>query len=150
MQTKLALYGLVALLAISMISTAIFMIKAHPYEHVYFSFLPAKTAEKNFDRDYWGLSFKEMVGYVLKRDKSDTVYLHIENPWSEQNSEVFKKEDRDRIHWLYGSDTLTLHTNKPVYFLTAYRAHPQPYRYQKEIFSRSVDGVKIASVYLEN
>lgn len=147
--SKFALYALAASIAISIISTAVFMVRTHPYEHMYFGFLPAKTAEKNFDLDYWGLSFKEMVGYVLQHDKSDTVYLRIENPWSEQNSEVFKKEDRDRIHWLYGNDTLNAKTAKPVYFLTAYPSHLPSYHRQNQIFLRSVDGIKISAIYLE-
>ena len=148
--SQLVVYALAAVVGISLISTAVFMVNAHPYQHVYFSLLPAKTVEKNFERDYWGLSFKEMIDYVLKHDTGSKVYLHIENPWSEQNGEVFRKEDRDRIQWIYGDDPAGVQAAPgPVYFLTSYRAHPQPYLHTQEIYSRRVSGVKVFSVFRE-
>jgi hypothetical protein len=148
-KAKLALTILAALLAVSLLHTVFFMIKAHPYQNVYFSFLPAKTVEKNFERDYWGLSFKEGMEYVMQHDKSDAVYLRVEYAWSMQNSEMLDKEDRERIHWIYSTDPIPANTTAPVYFLTAYRAHPQPYPYKNEVFSRSVNGMKVASVFRE-
>ncbi|GAA4741643.1 glycosyltransferase family 39 protein [Flavisolibacter ginsenosidimutans] len=131
----------------SLLRTVFFMITAHPYQNVYFSFLPAKTVEKNFERDYWGLSFRKSMEFVMNHDKSDTVYLQSPSTWAEQNSELLKKEDQQRVRWINFDDSVYTAYPKSVYFLTEFRAHPQPFPFPNEIYSQEVHGLKIASVY---
>ena len=40
--------------------------KFHPYQYVYFNLLNKKNFHKNFDMDYWALSNKTAIEYILK------------------------------------------------------------------------------------
>ena len=54
----------------------VIMILYHPYENVYFNFIAGKSlkeARQKFDVDYWGLSYKEGLEYVLKNDSSKKI-----------------------------------------------------------------------------
>ena len=48
--------------------------KNHPYQNLYFNIL-VKTPQKNFDLDWWGLTYNEVISYLLITDKSDKINL---------------------------------------------------------------------------
>ena len=63
----LRLLGL-ALTAVSLIMTALDMVRLHPYQSVYFNRLVAgglRHASSRFETDYWGQSYKEGVDWLL-------------------------------------------------------------------------------------
>ena len=45
------------------------MIKHHPFQNVYFNMLAGKEIEKKFEMDYWGLSNKQALDYILKMER---------------------------------------------------------------------------------
>jgi len=54
------------------------MILLHPYEHLYFNFIGGKNlaeARKNYELDYWGLSYYKGLQMLLKNDTSKTLYV---------------------------------------------------------------------------
>ncbi|HVM32885.1 MAG TPA: hypothetical protein VMU88_07105 [bacterium] len=59
-------WALVALTGLGAGLTALDMARLHPYEYVYFNELAGglKGAQKNFETDYWGASYKEAVEWV--------------------------------------------------------------------------------------
>ena len=58
----------VALTAVSLVATALDMVRLHPYQSVYFNRLVAgglRHASSQFELDYWGQSYKEGVDWLL-------------------------------------------------------------------------------------
>ncbi len=53
-------------MAAQMLGTGIWMVRNHPFENVYFSrFMPVSTAQRYFDPDYWALSYKQSIEWIL-------------------------------------------------------------------------------------
>ncbi|RCH55823.1 hypothetical protein DJ568_03440 [Mucilaginibacter hurinus] len=140
---KAAKLVLTGVLTVSMAVTAAFMVRNHPFQDMYFSFLPAKSIQKNFEKDYWGLSYYQALQYVLKHDKSKIVSILLVNDIVSQpvrmNVHMFP-EEMPRI-------ALTKVQAEARWFITNYRKRTGPINISKEVYSISVDGVKIISVF---
>lgn len=50
-----------------------FISSAYPNQQAYFSFLPAATAERLLERDYWGLSYRYGLEWLLRHDPSPVI-----------------------------------------------------------------------------
>ncbi|MBW3130452.1 hypothetical protein [Hymenobacter profundi] len=127
------------------IYTAIRMVRLHPYEHLYYSFLPSATVERLFERDYWGLSFRQGLEWLLAHDASPGLRVRVKWPFNNplyNNLLILPAQDRARV----------LYTPQPTqarYFITTYRWHPQTYADSlgKEIYSIRAEGIKILSIF---
>ena len=53
-------------------------IKNHPHQYVFFNFLTKNYALKNFDLDWWGISHKTSLDYILKNSKKDKIKVFAE------------------------------------------------------------------------
>jgi hypothetical protein len=128
----------------NLLGTAWFMVGSHPHQNVYFSLLSGKTAEKNFERDYWGLSYRQGLEFLLQHDTSAVIRYWSPAPGTpaHDNSYLFPEKDRKRLHYVPEKDS-----SQAAYFLTGYRWHPQPYPYANEVYTIRVDGMKILSVF---
>jgi hypothetical protein len=56
----------IMLLALS--NTAVWMVSAHPFQNVYFNTLAGKNWKTRFEVDYWGLSNRQALEYILNHD----------------------------------------------------------------------------------
>lgn len=132
-------YLLAAFTVANLAHTAWLMISMHPYQNVYFSFLPSGYVEKSFDRDYWGLSYREGLEYILKTDSRSEIPV-CANFFSGHNSvDILPPHQRKRLKFVAEAEA--------DYFLTEYRWHPQPYAYQNEVYKIEPNGLKIMSVF---
>lgn len=63
-----------------------FIMKHHPYEYVYFNPLAGGyvQAKKNFDFDYWGISYKQILEYMLMLPQPARVYIEEPFPYVQQ------------------------------------------------------------------
>jgi hypothetical protein len=122
------------------------MIKHHPYQNVYFNLFAGKNVSHRFDMDYWGLSYREALEYLLKYDLSPDVPVTISSSTKDGFFKTLKKKDRERIR------------NVPVgeakYFVSNFRSPHNYFSWRKgeypfvnEIFSVSVKNNKIVGVY---
>ncbi|MGV3585505.1 MAG: ArnT family glycosyltransferase [Adhaeribacter sp.] len=142
---KLTLYQqygrifLIMLVSISLIHSLWFMVRNHPHQNVYFSFLKGNTVEQNFERDYWGLSYRQGLAFILQQDSSAVIKYNCANPPGLLNTFMFPEQDRQRFKLVPLSEA--------TYFLTEYRWHPGSYSYPNEIYTIRVDGFKILSVF---
>lgn len=114
----------------------------HPFQNVYFSFLSAPAAERLFERDYWGLSYRQGLAWVLAHDSSAVVTINA--PWHYplyNNSLILPAPDRARLRYTPDSTAR--------YFLTAYRWHPQPYldSLGAEVHVIRAQGIRVLSVF---
>lgn len=118
------------------------MVEAHPNQQVYYSFLSAPQAEQLFEGDYWGLSYRQGLEWILAHDKSAEIAIDAPSRIVlENNLSILKPSERSRF---------TISSTAPQgYFLTAYRTHPEPYPTSvgNELHAVRVDGARILSVF---
>jgi hypothetical protein len=122
------------------ISTSYQMIRYHPFQNVYFNAFAGSNPGQIFELDYWGLSFRRGLEYIVKNDKRPIIGLLTNTTTPLINNAIFlEKGDIERLR----------HVNiqQANYFLTNYRWHPQPYQLTNEVYSIIVDKNTILSVF---
>jgi hypothetical protein len=139
---RLAYVICAALILSSLAGTSWFIIKYHPYQNVYFNFLlgDMKNAKDKFDLDYWGLSYRRALEYILENDKDKEIIVCVANPPGEVNALALYPAERNRL-------VFTMDPKQAKYFLSNYRWHKEEYPYKNEVFSIKVAGAKIMVVY---
>jgi hypothetical protein len=123
-----------------LISTSCQMVRYHPFQNVYFNNLAGNNVGEIFELDYWGLSFRQGLEYIVKNDKRPVIGVkaNVTAPMI-NNTILLDKQDMKRLRHA--------DIDRASYFLTNYRWHPQPYPLANEVFTVAVDNVKIMSVF---
>lgn len=135
----------IVLISFSLVNTGVFMVRYHPHQNVYFNILAGKNMKEvkyNFDLDYWGLSYRQALEYILKNDKGDDIKVCVANPSACGKINVFILPSEDRNRLIYVDDP-----EEADYFISNYRYHRDEYSYEHEYFSIKVGGEKIMVVY---
>ncbi len=89
---------IVFLISINLIYNLSWTIKNHPHQYVFFNIFSKNYALKNFDLDWWGISHKSSLEYILKNDKNFDIKVFAEGFTSLRDSYLsLKEEDRKRI-----------------------------------------------------
>jgi hypothetical protein len=130
---------IILFIAFSLVSTTQFMIKYHPFQNVYFNSLAGRDIKNNFDLDYWGLSYRQALEYILRNDAEKTIKIYDEYQTGEVNFSILTPKERSRFEYVDLDDA--------KYFLSNYWAHRDEYAYENEFYSINIDGVKIMVVY---
>jgi hypothetical protein len=115
--------GAVALVvAASLGLTASTMARLHPLENLYFNALAGARPELRYEYDYWGLSFRQGLAWVLRHDARPVIRVRTNLPAADvMNRHLLPTADRARL-------VIQRYPNGPAdYFMTTYRYHPQPY-----------------------
>lgn len=136
-------YGYVLLIIWGLLEPLIFIVRNHPYENVYFNFLVGVRAQvrSQFEMDYWGLSYKQAVDYILENDSREHFTVYAPTPGGLYYIDyMLPVSQRARVGIV---DT----PEKADYFMSDYRWHPQDYPYQKKYYSINVEGSEIMVVY---
>lgn len=120
------------------------IIRDHPHQQVYFSVLPTRFAQTHFDLDYWGLSYRQGLEWVLAHDPAPTIAVY--SPWPSGhlvyvNSLILPPSQRARLRFAPPADA--------AYILTNYRYRTQafPDTMGREVHTIRVNGVRILSVF---
>lgn len=135
----------ILIIASSLIHTAQFMIRYHPHQNVYFNILAGKNMKEvknSFELDYWGLSYRQALEYILKNDKDKVIKIYVANACGWYNSLILPSDDRKRLVYVK-RDSL----DEAKYFISNYRWHKDEYPYEDEYFSIKIGGTKIMVVY---
>ncbi|MEO5776302.1 MAG: glycosyltransferase family 39 protein [Flavobacterium sp.] len=110
-------------LIITFMFTSIYMIRNFPLQGVYFneafSFSSPEYLRKNYEMDYWGVSYKQSLEYILKVDSSTSIDIAVENDPGIYNLHILPPSERKRIK--------IVPRENATYFITNYRWHPQDY-----------------------
>jgi len=117
-----------------------FMIKNHPHQNVYFNILAGKDLRNNFELDYWGLSYRQALEYILKNDLRNNIKVIAPNFPGYFNIAILSPKDRARIEYVQN-------ISDADYFLSNYRDHKADYSYPNKFFSMNVGGTEIMVVY---
>jgi hypothetical protein len=134
---------LVCVLSFSFADTAGFMMKYHPHENVYFNRLAGSSMQeikRRFDLDYWGLSYRKALEYVLRNDPEDSIKVYFAHRPGLVNAWILPEQDRQRLHSCESSRNVK-------YFFGDYGWHPGDYPYPNEVYSIRIGNAKIMSVY---
>mgnify|MGYP000949976641 FL=1 len=129
----------------SIISISVYIISNFPFHHVYFNqFISHKNdfIRKNYEMDYWGVSYNKALEALLELDSSDVIKISSDNPVIIANSEMLADDEQKRIQF---ADSI----HKSDYFVVTYRWHPKDYDTLgiKEVKSYSVMNSKIYGIY---
>ncbi len=127
----------IMLVVFSVTKTAYLMTRDHPYQNVHFNFLAGSDKRHRFELDYWGLSYREALEYILDNDSRDMIKVQVANPPGELNKELLTERAKQRLSFV---------ESQGDYFVTNYRWHPNDYL-GKELFSIHVGSEKINAVY---
>jgi hypothetical protein len=117
-------------------------IQLHPYENVYFNFLAGKDMKEikeKFELDYYGVSSKQALEYMLKNDLSLKINVCAEQYPQRLNIQYLPIEQRNRIK--------LVDLEYADYFICQYRFHRNDYGFKNEVFSAKVGNASIMSVF---
>lgn len=144
-QTKLKKISIgVTLSAFIFISA--FTIANFPFHHVYFNqFVSLHKGEyirKNYEMDYWSVSYNKALEYVLEIDHSAKIRISADNPTIIPNADMLFENQKKRIIFV---DSI----HKSDYFISTYRWHPQDYdsKNLEELKSFMVLNSKINTIF---
>lgn len=141
---KVLIVALIAAIGGSVASTVWSMKRMHPYQNVYFNTLVGgiRGASGKFDLDYWGLSYREALENILRRDYSPVITLSVYSRPGRSNAEILPAQERERLKYLENPYEAT-------YFLSHSRWNALTYPPHEEFFSVCVEGVYIMVVLRE-
>ncbi len=124
---------------VSILFVFIFMIANHPFQNVYFNFLAGKNTRQNFELDYWGLSYKQGLEYILAADKSEHIKIAADNGECFLNFNIIPDKDLKRLVW-------TTDPKSADYYLMNFRWHAADYNLGTPFFQIKVGNAKIMEV----
>jgi hypothetical protein len=128
---------------IGLVEPILFMVRYHPHENVYFNVFAGdpSTLRQRFELDYWGLSYKQAIDFILKNDSGQNIKIFVANPpGRDYINGGLPEEQKARL----------ILVDDPVnanYFVSEFRWHPDDYPYANEIYSINIRGTKIMVVY---
>lgn len=122
-----------------------FMVRYHPYEYIYFNQLagdPA-TIRDRFELDYWGLSYKQAIDYILTHEPRKVIPITVaDSAGLDYIYSALPPVQSSRLVVLADQD------NGADYFIGDYLFHPKDYYPSSlEYFSVYVRGIKIIVAY---
>ena len=149
---------------LTFLSPIVKIVQLHPYQNVFFNSLAGKDPMKYFEGDYWALSMREGIEWILKNDDKDRVWIASNYNMAKINYPIIKKNDRERLGWLYikhrYDSPATIRPNelgiKADYYITNFRWAGSDYKklkyqtfppYENELFSIEKDNMKILGIY---
>ena len=124
-------------------NVAYFMIKNHPFQNVYFNEIlqgNMTSVKNNFELDYWGLSYRKALEYILKEDSKQKIDILVANAPGYFNRDILTFDQKKRLNYVEK-------ISDAKYFLSEYRWHKDEYNYADEFYSVKVNGIKIMVVY---
>jgi hypothetical protein len=131
---------------ISIVHTAVWMWKAHPFQNVYFNTFAGTGLRSRYELDYWGLANRKALEYILKSDHSEVINVRADSftPLS-LTFDMIDARDKNRLR--YSHDR-----NLSRYVITNYRlvTDPDDAKYAKDydlFYQIRVDDEAILSVF---
>ncbi len=132
-----------AVAACCMLPVIWLMISMHPYQNVYFNriaFRNAGEAKFKFEMDYWGLSYREGLQFILDTDPRKKILVYGDSYPCLLNTHILKPADRARLIIVKEKDK-----RKADYFLGNYRWANQEYMETNVVFYVTADKARILS-----
>jgi hypothetical protein len=135
--------GALAVVVLDLAGALVFMVRWHPYAHVYLNALAGRdraVLSQRFELDYWGLSNRQLLEAVVTQSELPVIRVYAANYAGRTNVQMLPPPQRARV-------LLVQRPEAADYFLTAFRGHPQDYPYANEAVTIRVAETKIAAAY---
>ena len=135
-----------SLIIINLFYLLIWNYKYHPHQNVYFNLFAKKNFQNNFEMDYWGLSNRESLKYIINNNSNYLPLVATKSFSSlEMSSLIFDENEKNKIE-------ITHNIDEAEFIVTNYRPlikrnfiiDKNKYKKYYEIL---VDGVPINTVY---
>jgi len=135
---------LLALLFFNMLFAGYWMINHHPHQYVFFNRIGYLAGRENFERDYWRISMKQGLEFLLDYDSSDELVICTEEQFQDpQFINILPENDRSRILFISFENGST----QCKYGIETYRWE-ETIKKGRLIHDIEVDGLPILSIYL--
>jgi hypothetical protein len=130
-------YGI---LLIQLITTGFWMLKNHPFEYMYFS-LPAGWVDGQFELDYWSLSYRAGLEWIVKNDARERINVHVVARTGKAAADTLPLEEWNRLYFV--------EQNEADYILDNFRgnAYQRVLPEEKKVHAITVDGMEILAIY---
>lgn len=140
---KVAVGAAGLILLAGMLEPVVFMATNHPYENVYFNFLAGNPASlrHRYELDYWGLSYKQALDYILANDPSPEIKVYLENSPGKSYIRLMLPSEIARRFKIVD------YPERATYYVSNYRGHPQDYPFPEKYYSIMVRGAEIMVVF---
>ena len=109
----LLVYIYIALI-ILVIPTGLWMYKNHPFQYVYFNFLAGKNFNEKFEMDYYGVSNKNAMEYIIGKDDQEIKIYNLNTTDLYLSKKILKKEMREKIKIVHNVQDSNYITNNYV------------------------------------
>jgi hypothetical protein len=132
-----------ALALVGIAPVMVWMIRSHPYQNVYFNRLAGpdlRMVQSRFLVDYWGLSYREGLAYLLEIDPSESLPVYVETEAGVRSAALFSAEEQRRLHFVK-------EINQAKYYLGNYY-YERSYPFHHRIYAVEVDHTSILDVFL--
>lgn len=131
--------AVVAVMIVNIGVAALFIVRNHPHQYVYFNELVGgvRGAEARFDLDYWGVSYRRGLEHIATIDQRQDINVFFAFGIG-AHADVLKKQYRRFIP--------VDHLDEADYILSNFRWQKQKPPFPK-IYEVKVDGVPIMGVY---
>jgi hypothetical protein len=141
---------LTVLFSLQILFNVSWMIRNHPFQHVYFNgLLTLLSSHSSFERDYWGVTGVKGLEFILAHDDKNRITIRSLGVTSIQQAiELLKPEDRKRM-------ILDPSNVESDYILTNYRffdgsKFETPDNAYVSFYEIVVDGSQVLTVYRRN
>ncbi len=141
-------FSLLIMVFASLLNTARWMIVNHPFHYVYFNDLAGKNWDKKWDVDYWGISGRQLIGWLLENGDPDMEMRVSSSPWGDWNTRwnlalvpLAKRKDFSVVDFSSG---------EPNYNFSYYKNSSADLVLDgyEELYSIRVDGKKISTIFV--
>ena len=125
------------------------MIKIHPYQYAYFNFFAGNSIEKRFDVDYWALSNKQALEYILSNNDMSIIKVYRASHMNLNTSKkIFSNELKENIRIVDDKSKADFIISNGRYWTgnpnAKFAKIPNNFTIYKEI---TTDRVKIVSIF---
>lgn len=128
------------LVAVSLGWTGIWMLLNHPHGYAYFS-IPSRFVDGNFELDYWGLSYREGIQWVLEHDSREQVPVYTASRAGYVSGDLFPYSEWQRLRFVSAASA--------DYILDNFRwnKYKQALPAERLLYGVKVDGLLVHGVY---
>ncbi|MCL5071198.1 MAG: hypothetical protein M1308_09925, partial [Actinobacteria bacterium] len=101
-----------------------------------------KNYERLFDLDYWGLSYKEGIEYILENDPGDKIKIAMNCNEGEKVGYILDKKERDRLVFVEN-------IQEADYLLANFRCAKE-FPYNDKFYSIIINGNTVMTIFKLN
>jgi hypothetical protein len=137
-----------AILVTSMVHIFVWMIKAHPYQNIYFNFLAGSALAEKFDLDYGGTALRECLEYIARTSDASNIKIFSTGILNfSAGLDMLPQASRDRFSVVGSIDAADFVITNFRNDLKSYDIPPSGFHTYKNVV---VHGEVIASIFKSN